>query len=125
MAIVELEYNVDEIKSEFEAIPGGKYLAHLESIAQDLSKSSGKPKLVAVWIVDEGEFVGRKFWDHVPLSVGWRVKPYAEVAGISSGKVLDLALLVNAQAIITLNQIPSNQNPDEIVNSITKIEKAA
>ena len=124
MSRVELETNIEDIKDDFPLLPAGKYGSHIESCEQDLAKSSGKPKLVVIHVIDEGEFAGRKFYDHVPLGTGWRVKQYTDLMGLTSGNAFDTADLVNAQAIITLNQEPG-QDGSSLVNKITKVEKAA
>ncbi len=124
MSRVELDYNVEDVKNEFAPIPAGKYGTVIKACDQELAKSSGKPKLVIVHEVAEGEYAGRKFWDHVPLGTGWRVKAYTDLMGITSGKEFDTQNLINATAIITLNQEPG-QDGETIVNKITKVEKAA
>ena len=88
MPVINLDYNLEDVQSDFTALPAGTYDARIES-AEITNSQTGKPMLKVVWDITDGEFAGRKLWDNGVLSVGWRVKQYADLIGLESGSALD------------------------------------
>jgi len=124
---INLGYQLEDVKSEFEPLPRGTYEATITECT--LAKSStNKDMLKFTWTVNDGEYAGRKLFDNVVLDVGWKVKQYAEAAGIASGAELDTEDFKGATAILTVDFAPK-QNPDDetepIRNAIKRIVPAS
>lgn len=120
MAIINLDYDLENVKSDFEPLPEGQYFCKLTNC--DLVKSStGKDMLKIRWTVLEGEFEGRQLFDNVVLSVDWKVKQYADLAGIESGTSLNTDDFVGIEALLTVGQreIPGRDTLGNDVKAIT------
>jgi hypothetical protein len=118
MPVIDLQYNLEEQSSGFEPLPADQYKAKIVKIELGESQT-GNPKLDVQWEVVEGEYTGRKIFDTVPLHVGFRVKQYADLAGIESGSTLDTSLMMDAEAILSLS-VESREGYDDR-NKIKKI----
>lgn len=123
-----LEYDLSEVKNEFEALPANSYEAKVAVCEYVQSKSSNKPMLKFTWEVLDGEFAGRKLFDNVLLETSWKVKQYADAAGIPSGNELNTDDFVGAVGILTVGYA-KKQNPDDPDeaprNQITRIRPRA
>jgi hypothetical protein len=107
MAILTLDYNLEDVEEKsFEPLPAAQYFAQIVNPDDvELKESStGKPMLKIVWTVQDGEFTGRKIFDNVVLSVDWKVKQYADIAGIESGTELDTEDFVGVEALLDVVQ---------------------
>jgi hypothetical protein len=124
MPIIELEQPIEEMKSDFPVIPGGTYLGELVKVELVNAKSSGKPMLKTQWKIIDGEYAGRIVFDNVPLHVSFRVKQYAEAAGIQSGTQINTDDLQGAQAILDVTQEENPEKPGDYMNKIKKITKS-
>lgn len=124
MPIVDLEYNLEEVSSDFPVLPGGTYLAELDKAELVNAQSSGKPMIKVTWKVMDGEFVGRLLWDNVPLHVPFKVKQYAEAMGVTSGSQLDTDAMKGATAVLEVIQAENDQKPGEYQNKIKKITRS-
>lgn len=109
---VGLDYDLSEVKNEFEALPPSTYEGKIATCEFTTSKSTNKPMLKFTWEVLDGEFAGRKLFDNVLIETSWKVKQYAEAAGIPSGTELDTNDFIGAEAILTVG-IAKAQNPDD------------
>jgi len=80
------------------------------------------------WEIVDGEFAGRKLFDNVLLEVGWKVKQYAEAAGIPNGTELDTNDFQGAEAILTVGYA-KKQNPEDdtepLRNQINRVRPRA
>lgn len=101
MPVIELEYDLEDVKSNFEPLPAGSYAAKIDTCELTTS-STGKPMLKIVWSITEGEHAGRMLFDYVVLSVGWKVKQYCELVGISAGTQLDTDAFIGVEAVVTV-----------------------
>jgi len=120
MPIINLEYDLNDVSSEFEPIPAGTYAARISDV--ELTESStNKPMLKFKWEITEGEFAGRTIIDFVVLTVGWRVKQYAEVAGIESGTELVTEDFMNCDGVI---EVTTEEYNGEMRNRIKKVMTA-
>jgi hypothetical protein len=115
---VRLDFNIEDAKSGFDPLPGGVYPARVGE-AELKTASTGKPMIEVIWEVTEGEFAGRKVWDNIVTSVQFKIKQYADLAGIASGAELDTNDLVGTEALLTLIQQEYEGEPR---NKIKKIE---
>lgn len=118
MAIIDLDYNLEEVSSSFEPVPAGNYEARIDSV-ELVTSQTNKPMLKVAWEITDGEFVGRKLFDNVVLTVPWKVKQYAEVAGIESGAELDTDDFVGAEGIVEVQVTEYNGEPR---NAIKKVQ---
>jgi hypothetical protein len=118
---VRLDFNIEDAKSGFDAIPGGMYPARIGEANLTMA-STGKPMIVVVWEITEGEFAGRKIFDNIVTSVQFKIKQYAELAGVASGAELETNDLLGAEAMLTLIQQEYEGEPR---NKIKKIEPMA
>lgn len=125
MTKISLGYNLEEVSSTFEPLPGDNYLCRIEEQPELKKSSTNKDMLVFKWTVAEGEFEGRKIYDNVVLSVDWKVKQYCNLAGIDSGAELDTNEFVGLEAVLTLVKEPRNDKPDEDRNRITAMNPVA
>ena len=107
-----LEYDLSEVKNEFEALPASSYEAKIAACEYTQAKTSGKPMLKFTWEVLDGEFAARKLFDNVLLETSWKVKQYADVAGIPSGSELNTEDFLGAEGILTVGYA-KKQNPDD------------
>ena len=125
---IDLGYNLEDVKNEFEALPASTYEAKIIECEYTPSKSSGKPMLKITWEVVDGEFQGRKLFDNVLIETTWKVKQYAEAAGIPSGAELQTEDFKGAEGILTVGYA-KKQNPDDdneaLRNQITRVRPKA
>lgn len=124
MAQINLDYNLEDVSNEFEPLPSGQYLAKIAT-GDDflLSESqSGKPMIKVAWTVTEGEYEGRKIFDNIVLSVGWKVKQYCEAAGIESGTSLDTEDFIGLEALV---QVGQQEYQGSIRNQVKNIQAAS
>ena len=99
MPIVNLDYDLEDVSSSNDPVPAGMYAARIKEC--ELGESSTKkPMLTFIWEIVEGEHQGRQIWDNVVLSVTWKVKQYAELAGLESGAQLNTEDFVGIEATI-------------------------
>lgn len=113
MALVNLDFNLEDVKDNFQPLPADDYAAKI--VSQELKTSSnGNPMIAIVWEITDGEFTGRKMFDNMVLieSMGWKIKQYAELLGMTSGSSLDPALLEGVEAILKI--IQKNKTPEEL-----------
>ena len=113
MALVNLDFNLEDVKDNFQPLPADDYAAKIAS--QELKQSSnGNPMIAIVWEITDGEFTGRKMFDNMVLieSMGWKIKQYAELLGMTSGSSLDPSLLEGVEAILKI--IQKNKTPEEL-----------
>lgn len=101
MTIINLQYDLADVRDGFEPLPDGSYVCKITSVSLSQS-SSGNPMIKFVWEVLDGEHAGRKLFDNVPLHVDWRVKAYANLIGITSGSEVDLDLFNGVEGILTV-----------------------
>ncbi len=103
MPVIDLKFNLEDASSGFEPVPADQYRAKIVKVTLGES-NAGNAKLDVQWeIIEPPEFVGRKIFDTVPLHIDWRVKRYADIAGIESGSRLDTSLFEGAEAILTVS----------------------
>lgn len=113
MALINLDFNLEDVKDNFQPLPADDYAAKITS--QELKTSSnGNPMIAIVWEITDGEFTGRKMFDNMVLieSMGWKIKQYAELLGMTSGSSLDPSLLEGVEAILKI--IQKNKTPEEL-----------
>jgi len=107
MAIISLDFDLEDVvATSFEPLPAAQYFAKImkdEDIVLKESKT-GKAMLSITWTVQEGEFEGRKLFDNVVLSVDWKVKQYADIAGIESGSEVETGDFVGMEALLDVIQ---------------------
>src|SRR5574343_1773920 len=111
--LVDLNFNIEDVKDNFQPLPADDYAAKI--ISQELKQSSNNnPMIAIVWEITDGEFTGRKMFDNMVLieSMGWKVKQYAELLGMTSGSSLDPSLLEGVEAILKI--IQKNKTPEEL-----------
>lgn len=133
MALINVNFNLEDVKSSFEPLPADKYPVRL--MKQELTTaSSGNPMIKIEWEVTDGEYTGRKIFDNVVLTVDWKVKQYAELIGVESGNSFDPELFIGVEAIIDMLLKPqtpkekeaakmAGRDPEAMVNKINKITK--
>lgn len=121
MPLIDLDYNLEDVSSEFEALPVGDYLAKIET-CELVKSSTDKPMLKVRWGVMEGEWEGRKLFDNVVLEVAWKVKQYAEAAGIESGSQIDSSHFIDTEAILAVGQ---KEYQGTLQNQIKTVKKVA
>ena len=119
MPLINLDYDLGDVKSDFEPLPEGQYMARLTE-CELVKSSTGKDMLKITWSVIEGEFEGRRLWDNVVLSVDWKVKQYADLAGIESGSSLDTDDFKGIEALLTVGQreIAGRDKPGNDIRAI-------
>lgn len=103
MTLINLDYNLEDVKDSFEPLPESQYFARLTS-CDLVNSSTGKPMLKVEWTIIDGEYEGRKVFDNVVLTVDWKVKQYCEMAGITSGSQLDTNDFIGIEALINVIQ---------------------
>ena len=118
MALVNLDFNLEDVEDGFTTIEAGSYEAKIEKEPTVEVSSAGKPKLVVYWTITEGEYAGKKVRDDVPLGVGWRVKPYALAAGMESGAQLDTSAFIGVEAIIEVTLGEYNGSPRNYIKNV-------
>ncbi len=121
MAILTLDYDIEDVKeNSFEPLPAAQYFAQIVNPDDvELKESStGKPMLKIVWTVQGDEFDGRKIFDNVVLSVDWKVKQYATIAGIESGSELDTDDFVGIEALLDVIQDTYNNKVNNKIKNI-------
>ncbi|HXK71944.1 MAG TPA: DUF669 domain-containing protein [Clostridia bacterium] len=123
MPQISLDYDLENVSSEFTPLEPGTYYGRIESVELTKSQKTNKPMLKIVWIITEGEYEGRKLFDNVLLETEWKVKQYALLAGIPSGTELDTDDFKDCEAILHVIQKPNPQGGEgEMTNNIKKIE---
>ena len=120
MTIINLDYNLEDVKDEFEPLPVGDYFAKIDK-CELVKSSTDKDMLKIQWVIVEGEFEGRRLFDNVVLSVAWKVKQYAELAGIASGAALNTEDFVETEAILGVIQ---EEYDGSIQNRIKRMKAA-
>ena len=118
MTIINLDYDLDDVSSSFEALPPDQYPAKLDKCTL-VQSSKGNPMLKMEWVVMEGEYEGRRLYDNVVLSVAWKVKQYAEAAGIESGTELDTKDFDGMEAILDVRQREYNEEMRNEIKGLT------
>ena len=118
MALINLDFNLEDVEDGFSTIEAGSYEAKIEKEPTIEMSGSGKPKMVVYWKIMEGEYVGKGVRDDIPLGVGWRVKPYAEAAGMESGAQLDTNAFVGTEAIIEVTLGEYNGSPRNYIKNV-------
>jgi len=103
MTIIDLGYDLKDVKDSFEPLPEGQYMCRLDKCTLTQS-STGKPMLKMEWVVIDGEFEGRRIFDNVVITVGWKVKQYAELAGITEGTAIDTNDFEGIEALLGVVQ---------------------
>jgi len=122
MPVIDLEYDLQDQKTEFEPLPTDQYAARIIDVTLTKSKASNRDMLKIVWEITDGEYIGRRLWDNLPLHVGWRVKQYAELIGIESGSQLNTDDFLGTEAILSVGiEEPNPQNG--LVNATNRINK--
>jgi len=106
MALVELNFGLEDVEDSFKPLPGGQYACKLTK--QELAKSqAGNTMLKIEWEITDGDFIGRKLFDNVVIfddpEKAWKLKQYAALIGVEAGKSFDPALFVGIEAIVTLD----------------------
>lgn len=124
MANINLDYNLEDVATEFEPLPSGQYYAKIVN-PDDFyltESQSGKPMIKVAWTVMEGEHEGRKVFDNVVLSIDWKVKQYCQAAGIESGSALDTDDFIGMEGLVQVTQQEYN---GETRNNIKNVQAAA
>lgn len=109
---IELGYDLADVKNEFEPLPPSTYEARITECDFTQSQRTNKPMLKFTWEIVDGEFAGRKLFDNVLLETSWKVKQYAEAAGIPNGSNPDTTDFIGTDAILTVGY-QKKQNPDD------------
>jgi hypothetical protein len=122
MAIVNLDFNLEDVSSTIEPVPEDNYVCEIEK-AELTTASTGKPMLSFTWRITEGEYVGKKLYDNVVLSVDWKVKQYCELANIESGKQLNTDDFNGIEALlnVTVGENPKTGKPNNNIKSMEAI----
>lgn len=123
MTIIDLDYDLRDVKDSFEPLPEGQYMCRLDKCTLTQS-STGKPMLKMEWVVIDGEFEGRRLFDNVVLSVDWKVKQYAELAGITEGTAIDTNDFEGIEALLGVIQEERNDGKG-ITNRIKTMTASA
>lgn len=109
---ITMDYDLADVKNEFEALPASTYEGKLITCELTMSKNTNKPMLKMTWEILDGEFAGRKLFDNVLLETAWKVKQYAEAAGIHNGTELDTNDFIGSEGILSVGYA-KKQNPDD------------
>jgi len=117
MPLINLDYNLEDVSSTFEALPEASYLCRIKD-ADLVESSTKKPMLKFVWEVFDGEFVGRKLFDNVLLETDWKVKQYCELAGIESGSTLNTEDFKGVEGALNVKVGEYNNKPNNNIDSI-------
>ena len=120
MPLIDLPYNLEDVKDEFEALPIVDYVAKIET-CELVKSSTDKDMLKIRWSVTEGEFEGRKLFDNVVLMVEWKTKQYAIDAGIESGSQINSSDFIDTEAILSVTQKPHHEDSNRIQNQIKTV----
>lgn len=121
MAILNLDYNIEDVEgNDFEPMPAAQYFAQIVNPDDVVltESSTGKPMLKFTWTIQDGEYAGRKVWDNVVLSVQWKVKQYAECAGIESGAEIDTEDFVGMEALLDIIQDEYNGKVNNKIKTV-------
>lgn len=124
MAQINLDYDLEDVSTEFEPLPSGEYFGKVVN-PDDVNlkeSSTGKPMISIAWTIQEGEYEGRKLYDNIVLSVQWKVKQYCVAAGIESGKEIDTDDFVGLEALI---QVTQQEYQNQIRNQVKNVQPAA
>lgn len=123
MPIINLDYDLANVASEFEALPEGQYLSKI--VSAELTKAStGKDMIKVTWEVVDGEYEGRKLFDNIVITPGaeFKMKQYAVLAGIESGAAIDTQDFIDAEGLVTIIQ---KEFEGEIRNNIKKVQASS
>ena len=120
MPLIDLDYDLKDVKSEFEPLPIGDYVAKIETCELVKSKTD-KDMLKVRWAVTEGEFEGRKLFDNVVLTVPWKTKQYAVAAGIESGSQINSSDFINTEGILSVTQREYQGSIQNQINTVKPI----
>ena len=102
MALINVDFNIEDVVDNFAPLPTGNYPCKLTK--QEMKKSGkGNDMLAIEWTVIEGENTGKKIFDYVPLNIDWKVKQYAELIGVTSGSSFDPDLFNGLETVISMN----------------------
>jgi hypothetical protein len=119
--LIDLDYNLEDVSSSIEPVPAQTYVCRIDK-AELTESSTKKPMLKFEWKIIDGEYAGRTLFDNVVTSVSWKVKQYAELAGIESGKKLNTEDFVGIEAVLTISVKQREDDPEKQSNRIEKIE---
>jgi len=119
--LIDLDYNLEDVSSSIEPVPAQTYVCRVDK-AELTESSTKKPMLKFEWKIIDGEYAGRTLFDNVVTSVSWKVKQYAELAGIESGKKLNTEDFVGIEAVLTVSVKQREDDPEKQSNRIEKIE---
>jgi len=121
MPLIDLDYDLKDVKSEFEPLPVGDYVAKIETCELVKSKTD-KDMLKVRWTVAEPvEFEGRKLFDNVVLTVPWKTKQYAVAAGIESGSQINSADFIDTEGILSVTQRDYQGSIQNQINTVKPI----
>jgi len=125
MTIIDLGYDLKDVKDSFEPLPEGQYMCRIDKCTLTQS-STGKPMLKMEWVVIDGEFEGRRIFDNVVISdqTRWKVKQYADLAGITEGTAVDTNDFEGVEALLGVFQEERNDGKG-ITNRIKTMTASA
>lgn len=109
MPKISLEYDLSDVKSGFDPLPTDQYPAKVTEVQLTRTKNTDKAMLVFVWTVTEGEYTGRNLYDNVVLDVAWKVKQYAELAGVEEGSELDTRDFEGLEAVLDIEYLAQGE----------------
>ncbi len=109
-----IKYDVQEVEGggDFDTpVPIGVYPAKIDSLAEDTSKSSGNPMLVAIYKISNGDWKGRLLWDYIVLSdaAAWKLKQFVEAVGLKNKGSLDTKKLVGTSVRVRVRHDSSEE----------------
>lgn len=124
MAVVDLDFNMEDVKSGMEAIPADQYQARIKEATLGESQA-GNSMITFVWEVTDGEYIGRQVRDWVTLltSTAWKVKPYADLIGVETGSRLDTEAFIGAEAIISVTPERGRDQAADEAPAFNKVKK--
>jgi len=120
MTRISLDYDLEDVSTDFEPMPVGQYQARIENPDDCtlVEASTGKDMLKIIWTIVDGEFEGRKVFDNVVLTVKFKVKQYCEAAGIGSGAEFDSDDFVGMEALLQIIQEEYNNRTQNKIKNI-------
>lgn len=83
---------------DFEPIPAGDYTLEIEEVKEQVSKAGNQMLNITFSVIDEGEYKGRKIFEHYVLTEKalWRLKELF----IALGKDVDGAVTFDPQELV-------------------------
>lgn len=122
MPIVNLDYDLADVSSSNEAVPAGNYLCKIDEAELTESKNNN-PMIKIQWEIVEGEFAGRKLFDNLVLiqKCAWKVKQYADIAGIEEGTQLDTQDFIGVEGIVEVEHEDYNGEPRAKVKNVSPV----